>query len=201
MGTRQSLEAMAERLEQADGLDGVAAKVQGLLRKAVPQGPVEDLLRGRPIGHPVHPALVAVPIGAWTSALVLDLVHGDAGAARKLTALGCVSAIPTAAAGATDWLSTHGAPRRVGLVHGLVNDAALMLFLLSWRARRRGSRGSGFVLSMLGGGLLGAGGWLGGHLAYSQGVGVDTTDYRRRQAGAERSRHTDTPAAAGTPSG
>jgi hypothetical protein len=39
------------------------------------------------------------------------------------------------------------------------------------------------VLSLAGGGLLGAGGWLGGHLAYSLGVGVDTTSFLDRRVG------------------
>jgi uncharacterized membrane protein len=175
------LEALAARIEKADALDGVAARIQQLIRRAVPPA-ADEVLRGAPLGHPLHPALVAVPIGAWTSALVLDLA-GEGSAAQKLTALGCLAALPTAAAGAADWASTTGAQRRTGLVHAAINDAALLTYALSWHARRRGRRMRGVVLSALGGGLLGAGGWLGGHLAYAQGVGVDTAEFRRRAAG------------------
>jgi uncharacterized membrane protein len=176
-----ALEVLADRVEQADALDGVAAKVQGLIRRVLPPA-AQDLLRGGPLGHPLHPALVAVPIGAWTSALVLDLT-GERSAAGKLTAIGCLAALPTAAAGAADWVNTSGAARRTGLVHAAVNDAALMTYVLSWRARRRGRGIRGIMLSLAGGGLLSLGGWLGGHLAYSQGVGVDTGDFERRVAG------------------
>ena len=183
MRTLPPLEALADRIENAEALDGVAARVQQLIRKALPPA-AEQALRGAPLGHPLHPALVAVPIGAWTSATLLDLL-GEGSAAQKLTALGCLAALPTAAAGAADWASTSGAQRRTGLVHAAVNDVALATYLLSWQSRRRGHRMRGVLLSLVGGGLLGAGGWLGGHLAYAQGVGVDTADFRRRSAGGD----------------
>jgi uncharacterized membrane protein len=181
----QAMEKLIGRVEQAAGLDGAAATTQGWLRKAVPGGAAEDVLRGAPLGHPLHPALVQVPLGAWLSAIVTDAL-GEPAAARKLTAIGCAAAVPTALAGGVDWLSTEGPARRVGLVHGAVNDAALVVFTMSWRARRKGRRGRGFLLSLLGSGLITAGGWLGAHLAYSLGVGVDTTDFRRRHAGANQ---------------
>jgi uncharacterized membrane protein len=176
------LEAIVERVEQAKGLDGLATAAQGIVRRVFADGPVGDVLRGAPLGHPLHPGLVAVPIGAWSLAPLMDIL-GDARAARRLTAIGCVSAIPAAACGAADWASTEGAQRRVGFVHALVNDTALTCFTLSWRARRRGERGRGVLLSLAGLGLVSAGGWLGGHLAYSLGVGVDTTAFRERDPG------------------
>lgn len=180
MRTIPALEALATRIESMDALDGVASRAQGLVRRALP--PVaEDVLQGEPLGHPLHPALVVLPIGAWTSATVLDLL-GEGSAARKLTGLGCVAALPTAAAGSADWMSTTGPQRRTGFVHALVNDAALMAYLLSWRSRRRGHRMSGVLHSLVGGGLLAVGGWLGGHLAYGQGVGVDTEEFEQRNA-------------------
>jgi uncharacterized membrane protein len=177
MGRDGPLERTVARIESAHALDGVAATVRSVVRKVIPAGPVEDVLRGKPLGHPLHAALVAVPIGAWTSSIVIDLL-GDARAARQLTALGCLAALPAAAAGAADWMSTDGPQRRVGLVHALVNDAALTTFVMSWRARGRGAHGRGLLLSLLGGGLVTAGGWLGGHLAYVLGVGVDVETVR-----------------------
>jgi uncharacterized membrane protein len=112
---------------------------------------------------------------------MLDLI-GDADGARRLTAIGCLAALPAALSGGAEWLATGGAQRRVGLVHAAVNDAALIANTMSWLARRRGNRWRGFRLSLVGAGLLTVGGWLGGHLAYSQGVGVDITRYLRRQA-------------------
>ena len=57
-----------------------------------------DLLSGTPLGHPLHPLLVAIPLGSWTSALLLDVL-GEEEAAQTLTGLGVLAAIPTAARG------------------------------------------------------------------------------------------------------
>ena len=191
------LEVVARRIERASALDRLAASALGLGRKAVPEGPAKEVLQGTPLGHPLHPALVAVPIGAWASATLFDLLGDDAGG-RRLTAIGCIAALPAALAGGTDWLSTDGEQRRVGLVHALLNDAALTCYTLSWRARRRGARSRGLVLSLAGGGLLGAGAWLGGHLAYSLGVGVDTANFLDRRAGRD-ARHVDADAKTSEP--
>jgi nitrite reductase/ring-hydroxylating ferredoxin subunit/uncharacterized membrane protein len=168
------LDEAVDRLERASWLDRIGEVVSAQVRKLVPPGPVEDLLSGTPLGHPLHPLLVTVPIGAWTSATVLDLCGGNRGTTRALVGLGIVAAGPTAAAGACDWLSTSQAERRVGLVHAAANGAALTLQVASWRARRKG-RAKGTALSLAALALTSAAGWLGGHLSYAQGVGVDTT--------------------------
>jgi len=72
------LEVVARRIERASALDRLAASALGLGRKAVPEGPAKEVLQGTPLGHPLHPALVAVPIGAWArmerSELVMEAV-------------------------------------------------------------------------------------------------------------------------------
>jgi nitrite reductase/ring-hydroxylating ferredoxin subunit/uncharacterized membrane protein len=178
MRTSQPLDRIVDRIASAHQLDGVADAVSGVLRKVIRPGPVEDLLTGVPAGHPMHPALVAVPLGAWVSSSALDLL-GQGDGARTLTALGCVTALPAAVSGATDWLSTSGGARRVGLVHAALNYSALAVYGLSWRARHRGRRMRGVALSGAGAGLIAASGWLGAHLVYAQGVGVDTTVFEQ----------------------
>lgn len=167
------------RLEQATVLDRTADLTATLLRKIIRPGPVEDVLSGRQIGHPAHPALVALPIGSWATATVLDVTGGDAAAARRAVGLGVLFAVPTALSGASDWLSTEAAERRVGLVHAVANYAGLSLQIASWVHRRRGRRGRGAALSLAAMTCVGAGGWLGGHLAYALGVGVDTTVFQQ----------------------
>lgn len=174
MATAAALDRAVDQLERASWLDQAAEVIATQLRKVVKPGPVEDLLSGTPLAHPAHPMLVAVPIGAWTSASVLDLVGGNRRTTRGLVALGALAAVPAAATGASDWLSTAQAERRVGIVHAAANAGALTLQLASWRARRRG-RARGAALSMAALTLTSVAGWLGGHLAYAQGVGVDTT--------------------------
>jgi nitrite reductase/ring-hydroxylating ferredoxin subunit/uncharacterized membrane protein len=175
----QLLERTVHRLESAAVLDKPAAALAGVLRRVIRPGDTADVLSGTPIGHPLHPALVAVPIGAWSTAVFVDLTGGDAAAARKATGLGNLAALPTALTGSNDWLSTSGAERRVGLVHAATMDGGLLLQCASWVARRKGRRLIGALLSLAGLGLVGAGGWLGGHLAYAMGVGVDTTAFQQ----------------------
>jgi nitrite reductase/ring-hydroxylating ferredoxin subunit/uncharacterized membrane protein len=181
MRTSKTIEKLAARIEAADGLDAVAEKLNGLLGKIVKPGVVEDTLSGTPAGHPLHPALVSVPIGAWTTSLVLDLAGQD-DAAGVASLLGTVSAIPAALTGASDWLTTSGPERRVGLVHAASNYAGIVMQIGSLLARRRGHRGSAIALSVAGFSATGLGGWLGGHLSYALGVGVDTTAFQKYSA-------------------
>ena len=172
MKPRTVMQRAVERVEGAGALDRPAGVIQNAVRGLLGSGTARRVLSGEPIGHPLHPALVAVPIGSWLSASVLDLTRGDATAARRIVAFGCLAAVPTAITGATDWLATDGAERRAGLVHAGLNDLALIMYVQSWRARRRGQRARGAALSLAGAGVVAASGWLGGHLAYSRGVGV-----------------------------
>jgi len=177
MRSALALDRAVDRVEHASWLDRACDAISGQVRKVIRPGHVEDLLSGTALSHPVHPMLVAVPIGAWTSATTLDLFGADRRTRRALVAIGAVAAVPTAATGASDWLSTARAERRVGLVHAAANGAALALQLASWRARRdRGVAGPALSAAALA--LTSVAGWLGGHLSYAQGVGVDTTVFQ-----------------------
>lgn len=167
---------MAGAVEGADGLDRLAAPVRRLALRALRPGRMRDLLSGTPIGHPAHPALVAVPLGCWSSGVIAGLA-GERRAARLLTGAGVLAAVPTMATGLSDWVDTDGAEQRVGLVHMAANSVAVTLFALSWRGRARGSDTAATVLSVAGLSAGALGGWLGGHLAYGLGVGVDTNSF------------------------
>jgi uncharacterized membrane protein len=168
-----TLDRTAATIERRTALDSTADALARLFDKAIPPGPVRNFASGAFLGHPVHPALVAVPIGSWASASLLDLTGGDRKAAERLVLFGIASALPTAVAGAHDYITTAGAARRVGLVHALVNDVAIAAYFASWRARRRGKHLRGVALALAGSVFLSAGGWLGGHLTYTRGVRVD----------------------------
>jgi nitrite reductase/ring-hydroxylating ferredoxin subunit len=118
-------------------------------------------------------------IGAWTSGALLDLLGGDRAedAADRLIAAGALAAVPTAAAGLADWAELMGGPRRVGIVHAMGNTSALILHTLSWVARRRGRRRRGVALSAIGYGVAACSAWLGGHLSFGRGVGVNQTAF------------------------
>jgi nitrite reductase/ring-hydroxylating ferredoxin subunit/uncharacterized membrane protein len=170
-----ALDRIATTIENLSALDPAAAAVQKV-SGALPPGRLKDLLSGTDLGHPVHPLLVTLPIGAFGSAVALDLT-GDRVAARRLIGLGLLATLPAAATGASDWSDTTGAERRVGLVHVALNTVAAGAFATSWLLRR--SPGRGKTSALLGLGALGASGWLGGHLSYAMGVGVDTTAFSR----------------------
>lgn len=175
--TKPLASAAAERLEGLTVLDPPAQKIGKLIRGAVPDGPVKDGLSGTWLGHALHPLLTDVPIGAYVSALVLDLT-GEGSAADKLIAFGLAATPAVLATGWSDWADSEmgdAAVRRAGLFHAALNGSATALMGASLVSRRRGDRGRGRLLSLAGAGLLGGGGWLGGHLSYARGIGVDTT--------------------------
>jgi nitrite reductase/ring-hydroxylating ferredoxin subunit/uncharacterized membrane protein len=136
---------------------------------------VKDALSGTWLGHPLHPVLTDVAIGAFASASLLDILGGRRGArsANALVRFGMLAAVPTAAAGLSDWSDTVGPDRRVGVVHAASNATALVLYAKSLGARRRGHRVVGASLGLMGMGALALGGYLGGHLSFARGVGVN----------------------------
>ncbi len=173
-------ETVAQRIEQMQALDAPGQKLQQLVRKLVPQeSELKDLLSGTWWGHPLHPVLTDVVIGSWTSASFLDLFGGKEGrrAADRLIGIGILSAIPTAAAGLSDWAELSSGERRIGTVHAAGNTTALSLYTLSWVARRRGRRLLGVLLALMGSGAATASAYLGGHLSFGKGVGVNQTAF------------------------
>ena len=166
---------LGERIESAEAIDQLAEPVHGALDKVLPRGALKDVLHGVWLGHPLHPLLTDLPIGFWTSAFVLDLCGKKMRpAADTLVGLGVLSALPTAASGAADWSELNKPERRAGLVHGLANAAATVLFALSYWARRRDRRAKGVLLGMAGSAAATAGGYLGGHLSFRRAAGVNT---------------------------
>jgi nitrite reductase/ring-hydroxylating ferredoxin subunit len=169
-------------VERIGSLDKVAAAVAGAVRRAAPPGgPVNEALSGADFGHPVHPPFTDVVIGAWTSAVALDWLGGERAGppADGLVALGVLWALPTAATGLNDAATLDGPTRRLALVHATTNIAATGLFGASWLARRADRRFLGRLLALAGYGLVNLGGYLGGHLAFRRGVGVDHTAFLR----------------------
>ncbi|MGR7000481.1 Rieske 2Fe-2S domain-containing protein [Yinghuangia aomiensis] len=176
-GSRPSMnvDAIPSGLEHAEILDRPAEILRNALAH-IPDGAVQDALHGVPIGHPVHPLLVQVPIGTWVSATVLDFIPGTGPAATALIATGLAAAAPTAAAGAADWAATRPKQQRVGLVHAACNIAAVGLYGASLAARIRGRHGRGRALALAGLTAVGVGGFLGGHLSYRQATGANHAD-------------------------
>jgi len=164
--------ALAEWVEQAHALDPVVRRLSDGVVRALPAGPRTDALHGVPFGQPAHPALVRLPLGCWTSAVLLDLFGGTDRAARMLIGAGVAVTAPAAATGLADWSALHRDQQRVGLVHAACQVSAASLFLGSLAARASGRPRYGRVLSGCGLLLATAGAYLGGHLALRLGAGA-----------------------------
>ncbi|MFG2287732.1 Rieske 2Fe-2S domain-containing protein [Streptomyces sp. NPDC048595] len=162
-------------LGRLEKLDAVITPVQRVVRR-LPLGSARDVLHGLPIGHPLHPVLVQVPIGAWLSSAVLDAVPGTRRGSRLLVGVGVLAAGPAALAGWVDWAEQHEDQMRTGLVHAVSTAAAVGLYTGSWVQRGRGRTVWGKTLGLAGLCAAGAGGMLGGHLAFRQAAGPNKSE-------------------------
>ncbi|NLU77847.1 Rieske 2Fe-2S domain-containing protein [Micromonospora sp. HNM0581] len=169
------MRALLTKIERASGLDRFGDRLQQTVQNVLRPQRVRDLLHGVWLGHPLHPAMVQLPVGAWISAAVLDLMPGQRKAATTLTAVGTLSALPAAVAGLNDWAGLARDQRRVGLVHAASNSVGLALYGASLAARLSDRHRLGRTLGWLGLSAVGAGAYLGGHLAYKQGAQVNVS--------------------------
>lgn len=143
-----------------------------------------------PYGHPFHPILVTIPIGAWVASLVFDILSraADDGAmfargAYWLIGIGIVGAALAAIFGLMDLLAVPSGTRarKVGLTHMTLNVVVLLAFVASfiWRADRGAqleTHWGMYVLSAIALLILSVSGWLGGKLTYRFGVRVAEED-------------------------
>lgn len=151
-----------------------------------------------PYGHPIHPLLVTVPIGAWMSSVAFDLIgtasedeRAYAIGAKRLIDIGIITATGAAMFGLLDFLQIPPRTRAwyTGLAHMGINATALGLFALNSASRGRTirertpgasvtwyQRGMSIVTAM----SLLASGWLGGSLTYHYGVRVADEDHQQQ---------------------
>jgi nitrite reductase/ring-hydroxylating ferredoxin subunit/uncharacterized membrane protein len=162
--------ALAERIERTPALDRPVRVLSDTVVRALPPGPRTDALHGVPFGQPAHPALVRLPLGCWTSAVLLDFFKGTERASGTLIAVGLAAAVPSAATGLADWSALHRHQQRVGLVHAISQLGATTLFGASLLSRLTGRHGK--LLSAGGLAAVTVGAYLGGHLALRLGAGA-----------------------------
>ena len=143
---------------------------------------IRNFLNGTWLGEPLHVVLTDVPVGAWTAAMVFDVL--DLVCDRREFALACETSIGigllgaagAAVTGMTDWSDVDPPARRLGLIHGLLNLSGTALFATSFFLRKKKSREIGRIVSVLGYAVMGYAAHLGGKLVYDHRVGVDRTD-------------------------
>lgn len=138
--------------------------------------------------HPIHPMMVAFPIGLLVFSLVCDLIQlsGWGGAvwadvAYYTMAGGIVGALLAAVPGLIDLLSLSGRPRTIGIWHARINLLAVVIFAIDFWLRTTSIPVSNtpILLSVIGVALLGISGWLGGQMVYVHGVAVEPQDISR----------------------
>ena len=106
--TDNPLVGFTHALEQDSALDGAVGTLAGYAEVLADRPTLLQVLRGSSwLGHSLHPPMTDLPLGAWMSASILDLLgpEGSEDAARRLVGLGILGAVPTALAGLADWRS------------------------------------------------------------------------------------------------
>jgi len=142
-------------------------------------------LRGFP-GHPSHPPLTDVTIGAYTFGTVAAILskagvaeHAFAQAWWLALIVGACSSILTVGTGFLDWLQiSSGTPLwRTATIHALTNASASVFFILAIVFGhddyvQRAVHTSSLIATIVGFVLLTAGGTMGGAITYVHGMRV-----------------------------
>ena len=142
---------------------------------------IKNVMHGTTVlGHPMHPAITDVPIGAWTVGVLADWLFVATGrvpavAGDLALALGVAAAILAALTGLTDHHETDGHERRMATVHGMTMSTVLVIELVSvgMRLWAPGMRLSAIALATIGWLLAVAGSYVGGHLTFALGTVVN----------------------------
>lgn len=172
---------LTQKIEETQWVADTAEALQNAAGKVLdPAGQeVRDMLHGVWLGHPLHPVLTDLPIGAWTAAAVMDLMEAAGNAevapgADAAVAIGLVGAVGAAMSGLADWYLLGGKKEKaVGGAHATLNTLAAGLYGTSLIARRKGARGFGQFLSWLGLGVVCVSAYLGGSMVSELRLGVD----------------------------
>jgi nitrite reductase/ring-hydroxylating ferredoxin subunit/uncharacterized membrane protein len=160
----------------ADPLGKLFVAIFAALYKPVPV--IRDFLNGVWFGHPLHPAITDVPIGAYVVAIVLDFSGQRTGATAAI-GVGIVFMLLAALAGYADYIDLEGKPQRFGTVHSSLMLVALLLYIVSFVMRLGAVPSSAEVwLSVIGFLIVITSAYVGGELVYNLGTQVDRHAWR-----------------------
>ncbi len=188
MSTTDSVSAPADTpplVERvSDALQNGIKVVIGSNRK--PPRRLKSLLNGIVFGHPLHPAITDVPIGAWLLTAIFDIIWlispvANLWAARgALVAVivGLLGAVGAAVTGLADWSDTYGSERKVGLYHALFNVTATVVYVISLVLRLQANSNEsivGAILGFIGLASVSFAAYLGGEMVFTKGTGVNHT--------------------------
>ena len=166
---------------QAAWADPLGDLMQRIFRAAYGPFPaLRDFLHGTWLGHPVHPMLTDVPIGALIIGTVLDLVGQPVGATWAI-GIGFLGMLAAALAGYADYIDLSGAGKRIGSLHSTSMLIAALLYFVSlgsrlgwWPLFDNGAA----ILAGVGLIFVVVGGYLGGELVFNLGSQVDRHAWR-----------------------
>lgn len=159
---------------------GIADFYSSIDRFVIRPKPLRSFLHGTWLGHPLHPLLTDVPVGALTVALALDLL-GIYDGANWATLIGGAGLVLAAVAGFADLDETDGKARQYGGVHASLMLVAIALYAGSLLIRfgitpgtpelATGIAAAGYLFVVLGA-------YVGGDLAFTLGNMVDRHAWR-----------------------
>lgn len=167
------LDPVAEAIQRATGAFYGALGAPGRV--------IKDAMHGTALfGHPLHPALTDIPLGAWTVGVLADWLFVATGrvppvAGDLALAVGIGGAVLAAASGYTDFHETFGHERRTGVLHGLAMTLVLVVELLSLGLRiwAPPARPAAIGLSTAGWLIALGAAYVGGHLTFGMGTAVN----------------------------
>src|SRR5437870_2395750 len=99
---------------------------------------MKALLQGKWLGHPLHPALVHIPTGAWSAVVIFDLfsIAGKGGEAMALASFACIvigiaAALLAAPTGLADFwdIKPDKPAKKLGWIHFSINLLVLTIFV------------------------------------------------------------------------
>jgi nitrite reductase/ring-hydroxylating ferredoxin subunit len=144
-----------------------------------PMRPVQDLLHGRWLGHPLHAATTDIPIGLLLGTVVLDLV-GQAAAADLVLLATILFMVVSALSGLADYAVTDGTARTRATLHGTLMVAGLVVLIASaiLRSGAPADRTLPIALGIVGLAIVTAGAFVGGDVVFVLGNMVSRHAFR-----------------------
>ena len=145
---------------------------------------LSEILQGKWLGHPVHAALVHIPVGSWTAACLLDIAHqaqwmtADTGRLPTyLVGFGLLGALLAVAPGIADWLpiKKEKPAWKLGLYHMLLNALAVVAWAANFYLRLQSDAAvtnAILATSIVGTLLVFVSGYLGSLMVFDQGTSV-----------------------------
>jgi nitrite reductase/ring-hydroxylating ferredoxin subunit/uncharacterized membrane protein len=166
-----------------DAIQGAVGGVYSGL--GTPGRALKNVMHGTVLGHPLHPAITDVPIGAWTTGVIADYVAHFTSripteAGDIALAVGVLSGLAAGVTGYTDFHETFGQERRLALLHGLTNTVVLLLMVASLGLRWWAGAGAHpLAVGLATAGWVGVifGGYIGGHLVFGTATMVNRSAF------------------------